>query len=717
MQNLCLKPSNRSEHPLAANDNYGFEINKAEAAEKAGDKEATRAALQSIVACGGAAASGQGDCGSAAMGAAASVVLNNILDKHKSEKSSGEVIITTSGIVIENKSLEEQQDRENLVAGIIALISSGSGADITSILNAAKIETENNKLHDIKTNSGNSILACTAHEAACSNSHPISTWKNGTDGEKAIWNEFASKLSGEGDSVIEAAINNFIVAAINHDNTSKNIIANNVIKEKNEVLNNVAGDDGNLRSQINAGIRNGSIDYKNIKTLSSLKTEVSQLSAEDQQNVIALIKDISANGSSGDGAYKLLSGILSSEDQMALIKLVADPHFQKNATDIEATAAFVYAFGKGVGTQGYEDIKGLAKLIGNAALFAADTSVLGDGGDYLKSLLKSQGVPDYVLNNLPSAERGENTKQYLNALSDAITEYMVSRASDPAKFKSDAMYVIEKYSDEYTAEYNKVKDDPTALAAFYGEISGRVALEMAMFIVPASKVAEVANVGSKATDAVNVGSKAALSTDEAVELGKTDKLHAMLARTEPEANNASSVVSKGDYDAYRNANWKPEGLNALDISQIPVAQSMMKQLIDKGISYSDAERYVKGYFASGSTLPVETVLNKNTQLVKVVPTGESVGANSAYWFTKAELDKFGGDIAKLIDSVALPPSSHAASYDVYMIRVRKSATVYTSEIAPANNGINNPAQTGKAIQTIVVDRSKFTAPIKIKTFP
>ena len=104
-------------------------------------------------------------------------------------------------------------------------------------------------------------------------------------------------------------------------------------------------------------------------------------------------------------------------------------------------------------------------------------------------------------------------------------------------------------------------------------------------------------------------------------------------------------------------------------------------------------------------------------MVKVVPSGASVSDYTGFWFTKSELDKVGGDVSKLIDSFALPPSSHAASYDVYMIKVRKSATVFTSEIAPASLGINKPPQTGGTIQTLVLDRSKFTAPKKIKTFP
>ena len=63
-------------------------------------------------------------------------------------------------------------------------------------------------------------------------------------------------------------------------------------------------------------------------------------------------------------------------------------------------------------------------------------------------------------------------------------------------------------------------------------------------------------------------------------------------------------------------------------------------------------------------------------------------------------------------------ASRAASYDVYMIRVAgKNATVYTSEVARATNGFLRGSQSGGLQQTLVLDRSKFSKPVKIKTIP
>ncbi|GAB3627898.1 hypothetical protein GCM10027419_27490 [Pandoraea terrae] len=94
--------------------------------------ETARAALQGIVACAGATASG-GDCGAGALGGSASVVLNNLLDK-------------AGGKSGKDLSAEEKQARTNLVTSIVAGIAgaTGSGADVTTATTGGKIETENN---------------------------------------------------------------------------------------------------------------------------------------------------------------------------------------------------------------------------------------------------------------------------------------------------------------------------------------------------------------------------------------------------------------------------------------------------------------------------------------------------------------------------------------------------------------------------------------------
>ncbi|OAE60629.1 hypothetical protein A7J67_25595 [Achromobacter xylosoxidans] len=93
------------------------------------DGSAEHAALQGIVGCAGAAASGQ-SCGAGATGGAAAVVINALLDS------------TAGG------TNEERESRRNLVATIIAGAAVVAGADgLATITNAAVAELDNNSLN------------------------------------------------------------------------------------------------------------------------------------------------------------------------------------------------------------------------------------------------------------------------------------------------------------------------------------------------------------------------------------------------------------------------------------------------------------------------------------------------------------------------------------------------------------------------------------------
>lgn len=119
--------------------------------------ETVRSALQALTACAGSAAGGSGQCGGAAMGAAASVVLNNLL-------STG----TTTATDKDGKplTLSEQQARSNLVSTIVAAIASGVGLNANAATTAAQIETQNNS---IAHNDGSKTVSspCTIDGRAC----------------------------------------------------------------------------------------------------------------------------------------------------------------------------------------------------------------------------------------------------------------------------------------------------------------------------------------------------------------------------------------------------------------------------------------------------------------------------------------------------------------------------------------------------------------------
>jgi len=96
------------------------------------DSEPARAALQAVVGCAGAAATGS-DCGTGAVSAASAVVLSNLLDSLTDEKAN-------------DLTATEQRARENLLTTLISGITAGLDADTQAALTASQIEIENNQL-------------------------------------------------------------------------------------------------------------------------------------------------------------------------------------------------------------------------------------------------------------------------------------------------------------------------------------------------------------------------------------------------------------------------------------------------------------------------------------------------------------------------------------------------------------------------------------------
>lgn len=113
------------------------------------DSESARTALHGILACAGATAKGD-DCGTAALGASASVVVNNLIE----------------GLSDPNHTLtaEEKQAREDLVGTLITGVTDTLGGNASTALNAAKIEMENNSL----INPYAAITRCLAKGFGCS---------------------------------------------------------------------------------------------------------------------------------------------------------------------------------------------------------------------------------------------------------------------------------------------------------------------------------------------------------------------------------------------------------------------------------------------------------------------------------------------------------------------------------------------------------------------
>ncbi|WP_192492132.1 hemagglutinin repeat-containing protein [Achromobacter sp. ACM03] len=117
---------------VAANYLQALGAGKVKQIADALDSETARTALQGLVGCAGAVGQGS-SCGTAAAGAAASVVLNNIIQG-------------LSGPEAKELTAEQKEARVNLVASLVGGLAAALGGDSAVATLAAQIETENNYL-------------------------------------------------------------------------------------------------------------------------------------------------------------------------------------------------------------------------------------------------------------------------------------------------------------------------------------------------------------------------------------------------------------------------------------------------------------------------------------------------------------------------------------------------------------------------------------------
>jgi hypothetical protein len=111
--------------------------------------EAVRTALQGLTACAGQAAGG-GECSSAALGAASSVVLNNLF----ATGPGGNAALHPDGSPL---TPDEQTERANLVSTLVATLTTALGGDANAATTSAIIETLNNQAEALY---GGFVLGC-----------------------------------------------------------------------------------------------------------------------------------------------------------------------------------------------------------------------------------------------------------------------------------------------------------------------------------------------------------------------------------------------------------------------------------------------------------------------------------------------------------------------------------------------------------------------------
>jgi hypothetical protein len=127
--------------------------------------------------------------------------------------------------------------------------------------------------------------------------------------------------------------------------------------------------------------------------------------------------------------------------------------------------------------------------------------------------------------------------------------------------------------------------------------------------------------------------------------------------------------------------------------------------------------------ASGSTLPYANPIEVGDVFYKLVPEGTLGGAKSPFWFTESQIAPL-RDLPydQIADRLGLPlASQQESSFSLVSIRATAPGTSFTSRIAPTTEiGVGGALwqQSGGAYQTLLINRSLFTAPQVVKrTFP
>lgn len=116
---------------------------------------------------------------------------------------------------------------------------------------------------------------------------------------------------------------------------------------------------------------------------------------------------------------------------------------------------------------------------------------------------------------------------------------------------------------------------------------------------------------------------------------------------------------------------------------------------------------------SGKTIPQKVTNQQGAELFKVVKKGSIPSPTTEYWVTKTELDDLMSKGSNLESRSGLPLGSMADEYDIYKITANQPAPTYRSIIAPTTQ--RGYTTTGGASQTLVLDRSLWSAPVKYNT--
>lgn len=136
---------------------------------------------------------------------------------------------------------------------------------------------------------------------------------------------------------------------------------------------------------------------------------------------------------------------------------------------------------------------------------------------------------------------------------------------------------------------------------------------------------------------------------------------------------------------------------------------------DDMVAEASDPQFLPGIINSGITIPNKVPITASGyKLYKVVPKGTtSPNQFTPYWIKLDELNTHGATV-NFEQKMGLPVRSHGAKYDVYEIELTSGqANVFESTIA--NTSEAGYPTTGGAVQSLVLDRGKWSSPKLIQS--
>ena len=173
----------------------------------------------------------------------------------------------------------------------------------------------------------------------------------------------------------------------------------------------------------------------------------------------------------------------------------------------------------------------------------------------------------------------------------------------------------------------------------------------------------------------------------------------------------------GDWKNYKTLGIKVDPMESAE------GLRMVDELEKQGRTRREAIDEAADLINTGSTMPMPNPIEVGDKLFKIVPDGGSVGANSTFWATEAQVGALNGlTYNQIAERLGLPLASQPGSkFQLMEITAFRNGTSFISVIAPTTEvGANGIlwSQGGGGLQTLVIDRSIFTQPkLSTKSFP